>query len=109
MCRVVWMFVLCTNWYPFVSASRIIFKFISVHKLIIKCACYLFYFRTLLEYEAAVGAESKAGFTPLHLAAQGSAVVIIFPPFFVESISRHFLTCFPAIFVQIFSRHYFFF
>jgi hypothetical protein len=37
--------------------------------------CYLFYFRTLLEYEAAVGAESKAGFTPLHLAAQGSAVV----------------------------------
>jgi hypothetical protein len=43
--------------------------------------CYLFYFRTLLEYEAAVGAESKAGFTPLHLAAQGSAVVSIFPHF----------------------------
>jgi hypothetical protein len=36
---------------------------------------FYIYFRTLLEYEAAVGAESKAGFTPLHLAAQGCAVV----------------------------------
>jgi hypothetical protein len=39
---------------------------------------FFFFHRTLLEYGAAVGAESKAGFTPLHLAAQVGSFFLFF-------------------------------
>jgi hypothetical protein len=61
-----------------VKFSRWSIFFRSIFTVLLKLplnSVYLFCIRTLLEYGALVGAESKAGFTPLHLAAQESAVV----------------------------------
>jgi hypothetical protein len=72
---------------------------------------FFIYFRTLLEYEAAVGAESKAGFTPLHLAAQGSAAVPAshFPAIFFYFPVIFFSNLFPQLFFLLTSSRHFYF